>query len=372
MKKFSLVFLAFLMALTMSAQGYRVDFRMNDDGIYTIPDSEKQYYVFEYGSSLDAEELMNLFHENWKRLSDLPQYFPSYFRESSFDTRTGVISGVLRDVHLNGVYDPILLKYNFRLLFKDGRMRIDIPTVTVRYIFEHEDREPKRFLSYKPLLQKKEEALAIQKQIFNDLINNVINQLLEFSERTEEEWDNEVELLNEKNELNKIIEIGNNFSFVFPNDKEYVVVKMDGYSKKQIESGISNIPYDIRKKIKYIYRNYVPHNDGEGIYAKSLLDFQAKNTFFDYDVYYRCEDNIVKVYIPRITKATIDYTYTSNSVFDDFGSYLRVTGICESNGNHRNESYINQIETLFNEVVFAPLYYLQYQNKIANQPEEDW
>lgn len=361
MKKILLCLCLGCMATNLLAQGYRVDFQINDDWTFTRTDSEQDYYVFEYGS-LGADDLMNIFYEKWYEVHSLPEYFDFPFINSSFDKSTGILKGTTPFYSLP--LWTMALEYEFKLQFRDGRVRLNPPSIAVDV--------PSGFVTYKksPSEWCNDSVYAKDKKRFIiELTNGVINEYLAYTEREEVEWP-EPKTIDSFN--NKFFTLGNRFKFVFDEDSNSEVFKINGLPKEQIKKLIS----DYGRKHGFYSRiedNGVLMKGKQRIHVKgpiATIPFDA-----DFKAYFACEDNKVKVFVPKITSVTYDGQKPVH--YDGFLEFLRAWSLCKQDGSHSKKKNaiesIDGIEKVFNTIIMGPIQEINsVMEKVNSHKEEDW
>lgn len=139
-----------------------------------------------------------------------------------------------------------------------------------------------------------------------------------------------------------------------------MVVSLEGMSKEKLLRAIPVVIYGItdnRGKNAFNHINISFPNDGvlynDGYQNLKIWSLLGRIDYeFHYKALYMCEDNLVKVYVPIIT---------SVGRSDSFRDFLRVNSICEKDGTHNplKAKDIEEIEEVFNALIFAPLYYIQ-------------
>lgn len=363
----------------LAAQDYRVDFRVKDDGSFIREDSDKNYYVFEY-SSIDSEELKSIFYSKWQELKKMPPYFDYPFRDSYFDKYKGIINGLTPEYNL--AFGPMKFDYSFQLQFRDGRMRVDAPTVEVlqglnRYTIEQWMKVKDGKYSF---LLSSSDVASLKKQMVTDLTNGIINELLIYAGLPEPEWGEACEL----QDLEHVyFNLGQDNKFSYPDGSKYCVFRMEGLTKEQIQKTIVkflNEQYngEFYDKLNYledwIYENGVYFSGYQNLGIHTGLLGGTQTCSFFYKCYIACEDNMVKVFVPKINAVTIHYDKQKDSEYSNLGDFLYTTGLCKKDGtrNPKKEKDFSQIELMFNALIFLPLHYAAESLKAMNTPEEEW
>lgn len=352
------------MATNLLAQGYRVDFQVNDDWKFTRADSEKDYYVFEYGS-LGADELLNIFYEKWHEVHSLPEYFDFPFINSSFDKSTGILKGTTPFYYLP--LWTMALEYEFKLQFRDGRVRINPPSIAVRVpggLVADLKKTPSEWcnMDYGKYAKDK-------KRFVVEVTNAVINEYLAYTEREEVEWP-EPKTIDSFN--NKFFTLGNRYKFVFDEDSNSEVFKINGLPKEQIKKLIS----DYARKHGYfssIEYNGVLMKGKQRIHVKgpiATVPFEA-----DFKAYFACEDNKVKVFVPKIT--SVKYNGQTPKSYGSFFEFLVAWSLCKQDGSHSKKKNaiesIDGIEKDFNTLIMGPVREIySVMEKVNSHEEEDW
>lgn len=352
------------MATNLLAQGYRVDFQVNDDWKFTRADSEKDYYVFEYGS-LGADELLNIFYEKWHEVHSLPEYFDFPFINSSFDKSTGILKGTTPFYYLP--LWTMALEYEFKLQFRDGRVRINPPSIAIRVpggLVADLKKTPSEWcnMDYGKYAKDK-------KRFVVDVTNAVINEYLAYTEREEVEWP-EPKTIDSFN--NKFFTLGNRYKFVFDEDSNSEVFKINGLPKEQIKKLIS----DYARKHGYfssIEYNGVLMKGKQRIHVKgpiATVPFEA-----DFKAYFACEDNKVKVFVPKIT--SVKYNGQTPRSYGSFFEFLVAWSLCKQDGSHSKKKNaiesIDGIEKDFNTLIMGPVREIySVMEKVNSHEEEDW
>lgn len=365
-----------LFTLPMFGQGHRVSFNVNDDGKFYRTDDSKPYYVFEYSSNLDAQELKNIFYNKWVEIHRMPSYFGYSYQNSSFNIDEGVISGTTVAISLAGFSNKVEFDYKYRIQFRDGRVRIDAPELVARSGLDKY--YPEEWVKMKALFQKKENAAAQQKQILEIIGNGVINEFLAFSEFEEEDWSNP-QVIDDRDK--HYFSLGNKFAFEFPDGKSYAVFKLEGLNKKQLMESIDKMFYSIGSRDKSFYDDVLVHYKDNGLeilgsqimYHSSIL--VPSKTRFYYKAYIACEDNMVKVYVPKVYRTHTYRDKADDSEYDSFKTFLYVNSICKNDGTHGTGVKLKDIaslDELFNFMIFAPLYYVQEGINKMQAPAEEW
>lgn len=360
MKKVLLCVCLGCMAMNLLAQGYRVDFQLNDDWNFTRTDSDKDYYVFQY-ENLGADDLLNIFYEKWHEVHSLPEYFDFPFINSSFDKSTGILQGTTPLYSLP--LWTMALEYEFRLQFRDGKVRINPPSISV-YIPNTGRKTPSAWCHMDSGKYEKDKKLFV-----TQLTNGVINEFLAFTEREEEEWA-EPKVIDNFNQ--KFFTLGNQFKFVFDGDSNSDVFKINGLPKDQIKKLISDYAYKHRLSFSLT---------DDGVFMKGTQSIQAKGPIAtvpfdaDFKAYYACEDNKVKVYVPKIT--TVKYNGKTPHTYGSFLEFLASWSLCQQDGSHSKKKNaiesIDGIEKVFNTLVMGPLQVIySVMEKVNSHEEEDW
>ena len=368
--------LAVFISFCAYAQAHHVDYQINEKGEYYRADSEKTYYVIEYDEVGDAQSLSDLFYNSWERLVNKPSYFDIWLRNSSYDITNGIISGTTKGKYFRGVSaSDIEFKYAYQLQFRDGRVRIDPPEIMVHVdgVWSY----PNEFLKSKLLLESKEKAFKARKEILDSVGNNLINELLSFIDEPNDSWPSPVNNLGSSFDY---FSLGNNFKFEFPDQQESATFLIEGLKKDSFGALMEKTVNNIDDLIKYqnFYNNVTVKTYEDGVLLSGFQDFIILGTLFYptdctfwYEIYIACEDNMVRVYVPKITKARTSLSSGSTD-YRDLGSFLRIESICGNDGTHKRPKEIEKIELQFNMLAFAPLVLI---NSALNQPspeEEEW
>ena len=117
-------------------------------------------------------------------------------------------------------------------------------------------------------------------------------------------------------------------------------------------------------------------NGYQDIQISGLLGLYVTFRFF-YQGYIGCQDGMVKVYVPKVTK--VESTSDNPTKYKSFERFLKSWRICNDDGSPRVDKDglvakdIDRMEQTFNLILFAPLYYmLQARQRPLKVDEEEW
>lgn len=376
MKK--LVLLSIFTCTTLFAQVNKVDFHLNEDGELVRTDSDKNYYVFEYEPSIEAQELENSYYNKWEYIKKQPPYFEWPYIATSFDRKTGEISG--RTPYYRGGVENVMFKYKYRIQFRDGRIRIDPPEILVNREYESDWYSIPQWINSSSLLFSKQ-IKTWKKEFVETVANTIINTLLWHVENVDkDEWSTPQEL----GDMETIhFTLDKNAHFAFAENASSAVYRIEGMTKQQLKesynhflAALSSGKDRVYTQVEYgsSYENgfcyYI--SGGQDLYL-SGLGFLKSHCTISYMSYIQFDDNMVRVFVPRITRATIHYESSKDSEFS-FMRFLNVFSIYNKDGsfNIKRQETIDEINKTFNILSFAPLYLIESFIKERDKPEEDW
>lgn len=380
MKKIILASLFFLVSVASFGQGYKVDFHLDDDGSFVRTDSEKNYYVFEYGENMDAEELRGVFYNKWYYLHRLPPYFDWPFIHSNFDKETGVISG--RTPVYRGLED-VAFNYSFKIQFRDGRVRIDAPKISVVDEGDLLQWDLLQWINTRSTsVLFSGQAKDAKKNLAYGLANFVINSLLSYVETDDSDIWSDPKPLGEINSIQ--FSLDENGSFLFPDKSISTIYEIKGMTKSQLQESFGNNCIELENK-KFYYSIGMEWNymDGACYYITGVqkmtipgrLGLMKDKCSIEYKSFIRFEDDMVKVWAPKVTKVTIHYDNTGKeSYFYSFKRFLDFFAFYNKDGsfNKKKQETVNEINRLLNLSIFAPLYMTAQIFEAINAPEEEW
>lgn len=386
MKKLSSIVL-FLFCTTLFAQKQHVNFHVNEEGEYIRTDSDKNYYVFNYGTNLDAEGLQEMFYNKWKILQELPPYFDSPLEDSFYsflNKDTGEIGGTTP--FYRGRIDNVSFKYSFELHFRDGRARIDPPSVSVR-------NGNTGLLGDIPILDwinsyssfPSKEVSNAKKDFAEGIPNAIINTYLSFIEGDNmfawmDDWSNPQEL---KSQQTTDFKLNEEAVFRFPNDSFYQIYRIAGITKQQLKESFSKIMGYICLQNKDKIYDSVSWNDTfyDGCYITGTQDTYLRGFIggakfkcsISYKSYIDFNDEMIKVYVPKITGATVHY-YNKDDNYTSFKQFLDSFHVYKKDGSfsEKRQDTIDEINKTLNLVSFAPIYLIKDYIDKMNEPEEEW
>ena len=307
----------------------------------------------------------------------LPDYFESAFADSQFDKETGIISGRTKSC-----------EYSFKIQFRDGRIRIDPPKMIM--ISDGQKKTLSEYINVSSLLFKGTEPQ--RRTIVIQNANSVINELLAYAETVEEDW-SDPQIIEERDK--RYFSLGTNWKFEFQDGKDCMVYSMPECSKDYILSFYKKFARSIGTSTKKFYDYLQVRSDFQksgiafakeprGLIINGYQDIQISGllglyvTFrFFYQGYIGCQDGMVKVYVPKVTK--VESTSDNPTKYKSFERFLKSWRICNDDGSPRVDKDglvakdIDRMEQTFNLILFAPLYYmLQARQRPLKVDEEEW
>lgn len=360
---------------------------LNDEGKFYIPDSERNYYVFEYGDAMDSEELKAFFYSKWEELHRIPSYFDPTFKDSSYDQSTGVIKGRTREY--KDLMGKVWFDYSFKIQFRDGRIRIDSPSIEVVY----SDSRVKNLQSwiYNSFWKY---YIEDRRHLIETASNGVINELLAHAEDNgDKSWRKTCELGDGDTQYITLGEDGS-FRFVNSKDSSFGIFEINGYSKTQLMEmyvkGMEIVGKDYYSNSYYGYSLYGGkkwHTIDQFTDALSFSGYPGfetglPNLFspkpiktqckYYYDGYVEFQDNFIRVYVPKINEVKYfpDDNHSKYSTFSDFFG-LHFIGK-DGHFKERGVDGVNSINRAFNIALFRPIYLIYVAIEAANAPEEEW
>lgn len=355
---FSFICLQFGATTMSNAQENTVAFFFNEEGKYIRPDSEKNYYVFEF--DLNKETLENWFYDSIDRINDallyrqmllwkndVPRYYyflPSY----DYDRQAGCVSieypvVSFADEYINN--NSYRLQTKFDVQFKDGKIRINAPVLhrvninnTSFYCYA-EDWAKETF--------KRPGALTflvntnkVAAKLNAEYLNNYINAIFQINKSTSD-FSNPI-VLESPDEC--LFHLDNETaSFLFDNNKNYINVSMPGYSKDNLKTFLIRTLYltkTLRTNNGYNEINRWNYTDMEVREGKDDLQITIRHNIktdrnnpflrtinWDFRVilYYVFNDDVIQVYAPKVFdietfgkthhEKFVDYTYLSTCFY---------------------------------------------------------
>lgn len=381
MKKIILASLFFLVSVASFGQGYKVDFHLDDDGSFVRTDSEKNYYVFEYGENMDAEELRGVFYNKWNYLHLLPPYFEFPFVNSSFNKENGVITGRTPIFHRGA--EDVIFEYSFTLQFRDGRVRINAPKLSVLkevgVIGFADEKTTLQWINTNPSALFSGQAKESKKEAVYVVANFVINSLLSFVETDDSDIWSDPKPLGKLDSIH--FSLDENAHFLFPDKSLSAVYEIKGMTKSQLQDSFAkNCQKLVNKKVIddiHLASNYM---DGACYYITGVQKITVPTwgllndkCSIEYKSFIQFEDDMVRVWAPKVTKATIHYD-DKDSDFNSFKSFLHILSITHKDGsvNKRKQKTFDEINASFNLSIFAPLHITAAIIEAINAPEEEW
>ncbi len=395
MRKLLCILAIVFLSGSLWAQGNRVDFHLNDIGSFVRTDNNKNYYIFEYDPNMSEDDLKSLFESSLYQINALPDYIARfenkchYIHHGHYYFSKETIEGVTPCEYYGT--EVISVKYAFRVLFKQGRVRIDPPVLTINrhsfgsymngvYVFgsgsHHENTLYEWWSKNEEGHSYKETEISKRKQYITELANSLINGLLEYidSKNMAPDWEN-VQELPQKGET--AFKFGNSFCFEYPDSADYKVFRINGASKIELIKLIYNYySKDYKMSGLSLFDNGVQLASAKTVNIHSIIGNKTLIPHeFRFALYLECEDNLVKVYLPKIL-SVVNNT-TSGEV--NFPSFLIVNKICNKDGTHnqtdKRREDIRTIDTEFNNLALGPLYFIkEYQEKVRKEQEdkENW
>lgn len=177
MKKICLFLLLGMLTIAVNSQN-QVNFTLSKTCHYVVPNSDKDYYIFNY----EGESQSSLYN---KALIGLTKTFVSAKDvvskvENSMISinTTKVISYIIGGILPTKTY----MDYVVEIEFKDGRIRVNAPTIVSMRNSKGEAGPPSNFM----IAASGELSIGWDKYLFvNDVINNI---LLSLEEKSSDDW----------------------------------------------------------------------------------------------------------------------------------------------------------------------------------------
>lgn len=378
--KFLLFVLASFSTICMYGQNNRVNFSLSEDFKFVRTDSEQNYYVFEYGSSLDAQDLSTLFYNKWNEVHNLPEYFDFPFRDSFFETDSGKLNGTTPTY--STILGTLALRYELSFKFKDGRVRIDSPSVVVllrNTNVPHPEKTPSAWCHMSVGPFQKQATVEEQKRLFLEQITNgIINEFILFVEAEDPDWSNPHEYAGMDNQY---FALGEKFKFVFPGEENRMAFGFPGASKEQlkemVKKSLINMS-DVGFNIQYNSDLY-PNENAIYVWGREDIKYTSLLAPQKYTLHYRCyylfEDDVIVVYVPKI--------YQVNTIIGDkpqqynsLQEALWLMSVCKKDGTHNTSknatAFIANLNKMMNSLVFAPLEVAKATLNKTEKQEEEW
>lgn len=379
MKRYILTICILCFSYVLFAQGYRVGFKLNDEGKFYIPDSERNYYVFEYGDAMDSEELKAFFYSKWEELHRIPSYFNPTFKDSYYEGGTGIIKGTTPEYDAIG--GKVYFNYSFKIQFRDGRIRIDPPSISVVQR-DTKFNNPQSWINGGYWASTKEQRATL----VDAGSNGVINEFLAYVEdNSDKSWKKTCELGDLDAQYISLSEDAT-FKFVDAQDSTFGVFEINGYSKKQLmEMYVKNLDFVNRTYFDYSllglpgYHTIDQYTEAISFYGKpkvmtyiSLIFPSYERCYYSYEGLIEFQDNLIKVYVPKVHKVEY-YIGDSYNKPVEFSSFLRTFFIGRDGYfKERGIKGIEDINRAFNLALFSPIYIINKAIEEANAPKEEW
>lgn len=373
MKNLVLVLLAVLSASLLHAQDKKVDFHFTEDGKYCIDGADHDYYVFEY-DGMTAESLRNKAIYVWGNLAHYPK---SFIGEG---LRLCLVDGhyfIAESRHyIYNLSSDVLFRFSFKTHFKDGKMRIDIPNLEkVTLESTGQVYYPETWATFKlgMLASKPLEDAKIWAEY---AVNTRINQFLEYMMPREINWDSPIVLESPEVLLFHLAgEEGFSFSGASATDNHSINISFPGLNKNQILDFVYDQFTMITRGRKawerydFINADWFHNFDGIQITGTSSITPNTgllPSTYsFQFRFFMMATDEVLKVYAPvvyQIEKYTAGKdkrlrTFYSFSKFLSFEHFTNADGTLSD--KNRTQRAVDDINKVFNLLVFEPLYYTQ-------------
>lgn len=382
MKRYILTICILCFSYVLFAQGYRVGFKLNDEGKFYIPDSERNYYVFEYGDAMDSEELKAFFYSKWEELHRIPSYFDPTFKDSNFDMQTGIIKGTTPEYDAIG--GNVHFNYSFKIQFRDGRIRIDPPSVSVVQR-DTKINNPQRWINSAYRASIMEERTNLLDAGSNGIINEFLA-YVEAEDNSDKSWRKTCELGDRDAQYIALSEDAS-FKFVNAKDSTFGVFEINGYSKEQLKDMYwrSMVLVDKTYFNNYFFPTFPGYHtidqyteaisfDGNPKVMTTLpvIFNSLERCYYSYEGLVEFQNNYIKVYVPKIKK--VQYDIGDHIHTPEEFSYFFHHFFIGKDGHFKEKGLkgIEDINRAFNIALFHPIYLINRAIEEANAPKEEW
>lgn len=358
-------------------QGPQINFSLNKRGEFYRQDSDKNYYVIEFeGMSKGALEA------RYKKSIAFYNQMPPFFEMPTF-----VLSSEKEIDATWSIYDWSINALNCRLTakidFKDGKMRINAPTLKLRYRQSIGDSFPDEFIAAEPRKSKEREDLC--REIANTILNVVV---LSMSSDLNlwGDYDISDERVSPEKQYFTLSPDGN---FKFANGKNVMGFKIPGIKKERIREAL-NVLVNLNDRNNqpvlgvHPYPIVSKYDDDTSLQVNVIKDIELSQSLvgdillgemgvlgISFSYVYSCYDGEVLVSVPKVTTAT----YTSQ-IYEGPKEYLYKMGFVNLKGGFRKgaQDNINRINAYLNMIIMLPIAKIQDMaiNPQKYRQDDDW
>ena len=360
-------------------RGAQISFSLNKRGEFYRQDSDKNYYVIEY-DGLSKDEIEAKYKKSIEFFNQMPSYFemPTFVlsSEKKLDA-TWTVPG--------WSMNALIFRLTARVDFKDGKMRIDAPTLKVSPRQSSGEYFPDEFIAAEPRNSKHREEMCMY--IANAVLNMVI---LSISSDLHlwEDFDVSDEIVTPKKQYFTLSTGG---EFKYANGKNVMGFKIPGIKKEKIrEALIIAVNSKDRNSQSVLgvqaYPNVSQYDDDMSIQVDVIKDIKLSQSILgdilfgekeelsiSFSYVYSCFDGEVLVSVPIVTSAKCN-----NNIFEGPEDYLHKLGFANRNGDIKKiaQDNIDRINAFFNMIVMLPVWQIQdvalTPQKYNQNDQNDW